>query len=183
MGLFCYMLYARSLLSYDHGGVPGEILDNVLRHLDWDGQGQLLDIGCGSGAMTIKAAKKYPQAEITDIDYWGVGWDYAQSQCERNAEIEGVTGQITFKKGDAAHLDFSDSTFDAAISNFVFHEVKTQPDKMTLIREALRVVKPGGVFSFGDVFYSKSNYPNLDAMIQALSRTRPMISVFSIPVT
>ena len=51
-------------------------------------------------------------------------------------------------KADAAKLPFLDDTFDAAVSNFVFHEVRSQRDKQALIREALRVVKPGGAFAF-----------------------------------
>ena len=53
-----------ALLSYEGGGVQGKILDNVLRYLDWNGSGMLLDIGCGSGALTVKAAKKYPHARL-----------------------------------------------------------------------------------------------------------------------
>ena len=165
-----YMAYARRLLSYDGGGVQGKILDNVLRYLTWDGNGKLLDIGCGSGALTIKAAKKYPSAQVLGMDYWGAMWDYAQSQCETNARLEGVAERTIFQKGDAAHLDFSDAQFDAAVSNFVFHEVRTQPDKLELIREALRVLKPGAPFAFEDIFYSKKNYPNLDEMLTILSK-------------
>ena len=167
---FFYMSHARKLLSYEGGGVQGKVLDNVLSYLKWDGQGKLLDIGCGSAAMTIKAAKKYPNGKMIGTDYWGAGWDYAQSQCEQNAAIEKVANQVSFQKGDAAILDFSDGIFDAAISNFVFHEVKTQPDKTALIKEALRVIKPGGVFSFSDMFYSKGVYKDLDAMVRELSK-------------
>lgn len=164
-----YMAHARRLLSYEGGGVQGMILDNVLRYLDWDGSGRLLDIGCGSGALTIKTAKEFPKAQLVGMDYWGATWDYAQSQCEANALLEGVADRITFQKGDAAHLDFSDAYFDAAVSNFVFHEVRTQPDKLALIREALRVLKPGAPFAFEDIFYSGKNYPNLDGLLHTLS--------------
>ena len=88
------------------------------------------------------------------MDYWGVEWSYAKEQCDRNARIEGVADQITFWKGDAAKLDFPDGTFDAAVSNFVFHEVRSAKDKRDVVKEALRVVKkrwsfflPGYVFS------------------------------------
>ncbi len=167
---FGYMSRARRLLSYEGGGVQGRILDNVLAYLHWDGRGILLDIGCGSGALAIKAAKKYPQAWVIGMDYWGVPWDYAQSQCETNARIEGVGGRVTFQKGDAARLDFHDAPFDAAVSNFVFHEVRSQPDKLALIREALRVIKPGGAFAFEDVFFSKTHYPDREALVAELSK-------------
>lgn len=168
--LFGYMSHARRLLSYEGGGVQGKILDNVLNYLHWDGNGVLLDIGCGSGAMTIKAAKKHPDAKAVGVDYWGTPWDYAQSQCERNARIEGVGSRVTFRKGDAAKLDFPDGHFGAAVSNFVFHEVRNQPDKLALIREALRVLKPGAPFAFEDVFFSKQNYPDLNILLAELSQ-------------
>lgn len=130
-----YMLRARTALSYEGGGVQGKVLDGVLNHLNaagFDGHGRLLDIGCGSGAMSVKAAKRYPKALITGLDFWGKSWDYSQALCEENARLEGVAGRITFRQGDAAKLPFVDGAFDAAVSNFVFHEVRTQPDKHAL---------------------------------------------------
>lgn len=152
--------------GYD--GVMGRIHHYLVEHLDWDGRGDLLDIGCGSGALTIRCAKKYPQARLTGMDYWSWEWSYAKEQCERNASIEGVDDRITFTQGDASHLDFEDERFDAAVSNFVFHEVKSQPDKPELIKEALRVVKKGGVFAFQDLFCQKKLYGDMDALIEEL---------------
>ena len=171
-----YMSAARGVLSYDGGGVQGKVLDDVLTHLDkagFDGHGRILDIGCGSGAMSMKAAKKYKKALITGMDYRGAGWDQSQKLCEHNAESEGVTSRVTFRKGDAVKLDFLDGAFDAAVSNFVFHEVRSQRDKRALIVEALRVVKPGGYFAFQDIFYAKSHYGDIEAFVEAL---RPHVS-------
>ena len=167
---FC-MLRARTALSYEGGGVQGKVLDIALDHLNkagWKGSGKLLDIGCGSGAMEVKAAKRYPKALITGVDAWGSTWDYSQAQCEHNAALEGVMARVTFRKADAAKLPFLDDTFDAAVSNFVFHEVRSQRDKQALIREALRVVKPGGAFAFQDVFYHKAYYGDIDQFVDAL---------------
>ena len=168
-GLLGYMGHARRLLSYEGGGIQGRILDHLLTYLHWDGSGVLLDIGCGSGALAIKAAQRYPQARVVGVDYWGPSWDYAQSQCETNAKIEGVGSRAVFQKGDAAGLHFPDAHFDAAVSNFVFHEVKSQPDKLALIREALRIVRPGGAFAFEDVFFAQKHYPDREALIRELS--------------
>ncbi len=171
-----YMAAARTALSYHGGNVQSKVLDNVLSYLDtlhWNGTGALLDIGCGSGAMSIKAAKKYPSSTVTGIDYWGPEWDYSKTLCENNARLEGVTDHIHFQKGDAANLDFADAFFDAEISNFVFHEVRNQPDKLTLIREALRVLKPGGAFVFEDIFYAKSHYGEIEDFVKQL---KPYVS-------
>ena len=53
---------------------------------------------------------------------------------------------------------FAENTFDGVISNLTFHEVKPVPDKRDLVREALRVVKPGGTFAFVDYFYCGKFY-------------------------
>ncbi|MHB8065204.1 MAG: class I SAM-dependent methyltransferase [Ruminiclostridium sp.] len=163
-----YMGICHHLFSYTGGQISSKILDYVLEHLEWDGEGTLIDIGCGSGALTIKAAKKYPKATLTGIDYWGTIWNYAKEQCECNASAEGVNERITFMKGDAASLAFPDESFDAAVSNFVFHEVKSQPDKRLVVKEALRMVKKGGVFAFHDLFLQETLYGNMKEFVQEL---------------
>ena len=154
--------------SFTGGGVMRDIHQLIVAKLDWTGEGKLLDIGCGSGALSIRCAKKYPRATITGIDYWGVEWNYAKMQCEKNAQIEGVIKQISYRQGDAASLPFKDGAFDAAVSNFVFHEVRTQPDKRMVVREALRVVKKGGSFVFQDLFNNQSLYGDIEEFIEEL---------------
>ena len=142
--------------------------EHLVEHLDWDGEGTLLDIGCGAAALTVRCAKAFPKAQITATDYWGAEWNYAKEQCENNARIEGVVERITFQKGDAAKMDFPDETFDAAVSNFVFHEVRSAKDKRDVVREALRVVKKGGAFSFQDMFSQKALYGDMEQFVQML---------------
>lgn len=163
-----YMWKCRNIFAFEKGGLMGEIHEYLLKHLNWDGKGKLLDIGCGSGALTIRCSKKFTDGKLTGIDYWGAEWSYAKEQCERNAEIEGVSERIHFQKGDAAKLDFESETFDAAVSNFVFHEVKSQPDKRKVVREALRVVKKGGAFAFQDMFAQEKLYGNMEEFVELL---------------
>ena len=166
-----YLLRARTALDYAGGGVQGKVLDGVLRHLaktGWNGRGKALDIGCGSGAMSVKLAKAYPHALVTGLDFWGKGWDYSQKLCEDNARAEGVSARVSFRQGDAAKMPFVDGLFDAAVSNFVFHEVRSQPDRHALVLEALRVLRPGGVFAFQDVFFDRRVYGDIEAFVAAL---------------
>jgi precorrin-6B methylase 2 len=51
--------------------VQEKIWELVLSNLEWNGQGQALDIGCGNASLTIKLAHKYLRAQIVGIDYWG----------------------------------------------------------------------------------------------------------------
>lgn len=165
-----YMYCCRRAFDFEHGGVMAKVHEYLVQHLDWDGKGRLLDIGCGAGALTIRCAKKFKSAQLVGMDYWGAGWSYAQKQCESNAEIEGVADRVTFQKGDAAKLDFKDGEFDAVVSNFVFHEVQTAPDKRDVIREALRVLCKGGAFALQDMFEQKALYGDMNDMVVELRK-------------
>lgn len=165
-----YMLACHEVFAFGKGNMMAKVHEHLVKKLPWDGSGTLLDIGCGAGALTIRCAKAFPDAKITGIDYWGAEWNYAKSQCEKNARLEGVSSRITFQKGDAAQLPFADESFDAAVSNFVFHEVRTAKDKRDVVREALRVVKPGGAFSFQDMFSQKALYGDMEEFVRELQK-------------
>ena len=163
-----YMLICHETLAFGKGNMMAGVHEHLVEHLDWNGEGRLLDIGCGAAALTVRCAKAFPKAQITAMDYWGAEWNYAKEQCEKNAQIEGVADRTSFQKGDAAKLDFPDESFDAAVSNFVFHEVRTAKDKRDVVREALRVVKKGGVFSFQDMFSQKALYGDMEQFVREL---------------
>lgn len=165
---FVYFIYARHKFSPEGGNLQNRIRDLVLDYLEWDGQGKALDIGCGNGPLVIKMAKKYIGAKVTGIDYWGSGWDYSQKECEKNARIEGVSEKVIFEPASASSLPYGDEHFDAVVSNFVFHEVADTKDKKELVREALRVVKKGGVFSFQDLFLVKKIYGETDDFLEEI---------------
>lgn len=166
--LWFYMLRCRMLFDFNRGGLMGKIHQHLLDHLTWDGSGRLLDIGCGSGALTNRCAKTFDHALLTGVDFWGKEWSYAKEQCERNAALEGVLERVTFQKGDAARLDFPDGAFDAVVSNFVFHEVRSEKDKRKVVREALRVLKKGGSFSLQDLFSQEKLYGNMEEFVNEL---------------
>jgi SAM-dependent methyltransferase len=165
-----YFIYARWRFSPAGGDVQAQIRALVPAYLDWDGQGKAVDIGCGSAALTIKLAQKYPAAQITGVDYWGGAWGYSMSVCEENARMEGVAAQMSFQKASASALPFEDGYFDAAVSNLTFHEVRDTPDKRKVLQEALRVVKKGGKFAFQDLFQEKHIYGEMDDLLAAVKR-------------
>lgn len=166
-----YLLLCKVTLSYRGGKRQAAVLRDLLDRLaalPFQRDGKLLDIGCGGGALSIMAAQAYPQLTVTGVDYWGDNWYYSQAQCQRNAQAAGVGERVQFQKGDAAKLDFANGSFDMVVSNLVFHEVKTQPNKLRLVREALRVLRPGGVFVLQDVYFARSVYGDIALFTDAL---------------
>ena len=146
-----WSLYAREMFSYEGGRqLSRQIVEGVAASIVLPEGGVGLDVGCGSGALTIACAKRNPQGRMVGIDRWGVEYaSYSRKLCERNAQAEGVDN-VAFQKGDARHLDFPDETFDAVTSNYVYHNI-TGADKQALLRETLRVLKKGGIFAIHEI--------------------------------
>lgn len=166
-----YFLLARRLFAAEGGNIQSKVLDALTKRIIWSGDGEALDIGCGSGALSIRIAKEYPRCRVTGIDDWGKGWSYCMEQCEENARIEGVEGRLLFRKASAASLPFEDESFDLVVSNLTFHEVKDCTTKLDVVREALRVVKPGGVFAFQDLFLLRRYFGTTEELVAALKKT------------
>lgn len=165
---FLYFAYARYRFSPKGGNIQKQVQDLVLKHLDCEEMKKVIDIGCGSGSLTIGIAKRYPDVEIVGIDYWGDKWEYTKELCEKNAELEDVSTRTFFQRASASSLPYDPETFDVAVSNLVFHEIKDIADKRDAIREALRVVRKGGKFVFQDLFLWERLYGEIDDLLDTI---------------
>ena len=163
-----YFAYARHLLQARSGNVQARVQELVLERLPWDGRGRALDIGCGNGPLTIALAVKFPEAEVTGIDFWGESWEYSQDVCKSNAAGQGVDERVTFLQASAAALPFANASFAAVVSNLCFHEVRGVRDKREVVKEALRVLEPGGAFAFQDLFRLKGAYGEIDDLLATI---------------
>ena len=166
--LFFYLSCAYYLFAKNGNELQHNIHHAMIDKLSWNGEGKALDIGTGSGACAIKVAKKFPNSKVTGIDYWGKAWSYSIEVCEKNVTTEGVGEQINFQRASAADLPFDDGEFNAAVSNFVFHEVRDAKAKREVVQEALRVVEKGGAFSFQDLFLSEKIYGEIEDLLKTI---------------
>ncbi len=150
-----WCIYARNQFSYDgQRQLSKQIIDGVAQHIILPDGGVGLDVGCGSGALTIACAKRNPSSRMVGVDTWGVDYSsFNQALCEQNAFAEGAEN-VSFRKGDAHHLNFPDECFDAVTSNYVYHNIACA-DRQALLRETLRVLKKGGVFAIHDLMDSR----------------------------
>jgi ubiquinone/menaquinone biosynthesis C-methylase UbiE len=103
--------------------------------------GAVLEIGTGKGRFLVKLARHV--AAVTTVDIAA-----EEQQCARlNARYGGLEEKIRFVLRDAARLPWPDSTFDAAVSMNAMHHIAHFKQ---VLREMLRVVKPGGKIVLAD---------------------------------
>jgi ubiquinone/menaquinone biosynthesis C-methylase UbiE len=98
---------------------------------------RLLDVGCGPGQFTVRAAEALPNAQV-----WGI--DLAPTMIElarRHAAASPAAARLHFDVADVAHLPFPDAHFDSVLSS---GSIKHWPDPLAGLREIHRVLAPGG---------------------------------------
>ena len=163
-----WSIYAHSKFSYSgKRQLSRKIVEGTAEYITLPEGGIGLDVGCGSGALTIACAKRNPQGRMIGIDRWDKEYaSFSQQLCEENSDAEGVNN-TEFHQGDACRLDFPDEYFDAVTSNYVYHNINGV-DKQQLLRETLRVLKKGGVFAIHDIM-SKARYGDMESFVRQLS--------------
>ncbi len=162
-----WCVYAYRSFSYDgKRKLSKQIIDGTADYITLPDGGTGLDVGCGSGALTIACAKRNPQGKMLGIDRWGLEYAaFSQKLCEKNAAAEGAKN-VSFRRGDAVKLDFPDETFDGVTSNYVYHNI-TGRDRQALLLETLRVLKKGGCFAIHDLM-SPRRYGDMQAFVKRL---------------
>lgn len=165
-GLTIWAVLMHRAFSYNgQRQMSRQIIEGTAAHVKLPAGGKCLDVGCGSGALAIAVAKRSPKARVVGIDRWGKEYaSFNKQLCENNAKAEGVQNTI-FQQGDATHLDFPDETFDAVVSNYVYHNIPG--NRQHYLLETLRTLKKGGSFALHDIF-SKSKYGDMQAFVKQL---------------
>ncbi|MEW9550102.1 class I SAM-dependent methyltransferase [Nonomuraea sp. NPDC050783] len=116
------------------------------------GDERLLDLGCGRGAVLLMAAERLPRGRATGIDLWRSkdqsGNDEATARA--NAEAEGVSERVELVTGDLRDLPFGEAAFDVVVSSLAVHNIPDAEGRAQAVREAHRVLRPGGLLLIAD---------------------------------
>lgn len=98
---------------------------------------RVLDLGCGTGTLSLHLAARVPGAHITGVDA-----DPAMlRQAQAKAASAGISVELAPAWADA--LPFDDCSFDVVLSSLFFHHLQPT-DKRQSLREVRRVLRPGG---------------------------------------
>jgi demethylmenaquinone methyltransferase/2-methoxy-6-polyprenyl-1,4-benzoquinol methylase len=150
MSSYVYMKILESQpRRYDRGiawlslGQSGKIKRRIVDELVVPGS-RVLDIGCGTGALAVLAAKK--GARVTGFDVSGGMLDVAR----RKVDSENLGEKIELVEMGIAGMDrLSDASFDLVASTLVFSELSGD-ERVYALRHGFRVLVPGGSLVLAD---------------------------------
>jgi ubiquinone/menaquinone biosynthesis C-methylase UbiE len=130
----------------------------VSRLFELGAKGRMLDLGTGPAHMPIMICGLREEVTV-------VGLDLAENMLRlaaTNVERSGFGERIELVLGDAKDVELESQSFDAVFSNTILHHI---PDPRPFLREALRLLKPGGVLFIRDL-YRPESVERIDELVE-----------------
>lgn len=95
----------------------------------------VLDLGCGTGEITVRMAELFGAARITGVDLIEAHLELGRARAARFGD------RVTFQVGDAFELPFPAASFDLVVCRHVLQSI---PTPEAVLAEMVRVTRPGG---------------------------------------
>ncbi len=108
------------------------------------------DVGCGSGEISSRLTRHYPQARVIGVDVLPSSVAFA------SREHSALAPRLSFEQGDAFHLRFAADAFDLVVCR---HMTQSVPQPELVLRELVRVCKPGGWLHVLSEDYGMLHFP------------------------
>jgi ubiquinone/menaquinone biosynthesis C-methylase UbiE len=128
---------------YDSSGArfAGPVADELVARAGLRPGDDVLDVGCGAGAVTIRCAEAVaPGGRVTSLDLS----DAMLRRTAAEAAARGF-GHVLTRRGDASRPPFAPGSFDAVLASLVLYLL---PDAGQALRNWLDVLKPDGTLGF-----------------------------------
>ncbi len=126
------------------GGAPDEVV-SLLRQADLPPSAQVLDLGCGKGAVSLAVARAFPDcvAGVTGFD----GFAPFVAEAQRRAAVAGLDERCRFHVADLAAVTQRGGAWDIVLYVAVGEALGALDETMTALR---RCVRPGGLICVDD---------------------------------
>lgn len=111
-----------------------------------------IDLGTGTGNLLMLLKECYPSCQL-------IGLDPTQTMLDLLASKTAGDENIKFILGSAHAIDLPNNKLELVISNFALHHLN-HAEKLECAKEVFRLLKPGGLFIFGDQFCRKMGTPD-----------------------
>jgi len=133
-----------------------EVWAKILQEMGIEGDETLLDLGCGRGAVLLTAAKLLPRGRAIGVDVWREDQTgNSPQQTLTNAGLENVADRVEVFTADITDLPFDDDSVDVIVSSLVIHNIPGAPGREQAVREAARVLRPGGRLAIADLLATR----------------------------
>lgn len=133
---------ARDYDQMDHAAVNRVFVEDLLK--TGPVCGDVLDLGCGTAQLPVQLCETAPDCRVMAVDLSAHMLELARF----NVEVAGLSDRIHLEQMDAKEMLWEDAHFDLVISNSIVHHIA---EPLTVLREAVRVVRPGGRLFFRDL--------------------------------
>jgi ubiquinone/menaquinone biosynthesis C-methylase UbiE len=131
--------------------------DRLIGQAELAANHRVLEIGCGTGNLTIRAKRTHPSIEMIGSDPDPLALRRAQRKVNR------LSG-ICFERGYAQRLSYTDGEFDRVLSSMMLHHLDNDA-KAAAAAEVLRVLRPGGRLHIVDMGGNMTAHDGLSARL------------------
>jgi ubiquinone/menaquinone biosynthesis C-methylase UbiE len=164
-----YWVFATASFTYTTLRGKFVVWSRELDGLGLAGSERVVDLGCGRGAVLLEAARRLGEGRALGVDLWrNIDQNgNTEAAARANADHAGVSDRVDLMTGDMRALPLPDGCADLVLSSAALHSIADLEDRHAAVREAYRVLAPGGRLRIADF----RNAPYYAAVLRSAGAT------------
>jgi len=142
-------VWSKRAESWDHAENPGlgRVVEAVIGKAGPDAVSEVLDLGCGSGQLSLPISKSVRSVLAVDISPRMI-------ELLKSKVAESGCGNVHMQTASIQELNFSDGSFDLIVSNYALHHL-SDDQKRWVVGQAFHWLRPNGRMVFGDMMFGR----------------------------